>query len=143
MATQVQTHQLMLDEILEKANASDNPAQIIGSYMGQPYVRQYLELAVNEVFPDFDPLEVVYTQYDYHRSSAGSQLMNRHVHNVLNTIMTSKSMGAISKKKQLKALLELLYKGEAEVLVHILTKNLVGLYPKLTIEVITEALGDN
>lgn len=142
MATKVQTYNRMLDEILAEANASETPVQVLKQYLNgdNPFFRKYIELATNEDFLDFDLDSVIFTQYDYHRSSAGSQAMNRHVFNVIETILFSKTLSTVTKKKQYKAMMELLYKEEADALHLVLTKNVVSAYPKLTIEVLTEAL---
>lgn len=138
----INTHSKSLDEILNEANNHLFPSQVLAKYMLQPYVRDYLELAVSDKWTTLDVDAVVYAKYDYDRSMAGAILLNSKTINIVQQVIMAEKVSKHAKTNQYKALMEMLYSGEAKVLRAILTKNIVDLYPTLTIDTISKALDE-
>jgi hypothetical protein len=142
MSTPINTHPKMLDEILASVNTSENVIKALQSAFNVPYVRLYMESAVNGVWTTLDTSTVPVKQYDYHRSMAGASLLNRQTVNIFEQILMTPSVSLHAKKTQYKALSEMLYKGESDILNAVLYKSMVNLYPNLTIENISAALNN-
>lgn len=133
----------MFDELLEQVSASENVLEsLIFLVKEKPYVRTFLESAVDDRWVDFDVDSIEYKKYGYHRSMAGALLLNRGSANVLNSILHSDRVAARAKLTQCKALLEMLHEGESNILTAILKKDLSALYPKITFEIINSALNN-
>lgn len=129
-----------LDEILDEVNASENPVQSLNT-MDRPYLKEVLSVNVSDVWPKFDVDNVVFTQFNYHRSMAGAFLLNRHTWNILDKVLLNQEGNLSTKEKQFKALSEMICVGESNILRNLLKKNLTSLYPNITHEVLCEYLG--
>ena len=140
MATKVNTHPPMLDELLTQINNSPSVIQSIKDALGVSYFRYYIELAVSEDWTTLDISEVNFKQYEYHRSMAGSLLLNRQTVNILSNVIMKKDVPNRTKYIQYKALSEMLYVDESIALSAILVKNLDSIYPNITFSAINEAL---
>lgn len=139
----INTHSKSLDEILFLANEACDPPVVLIHYMRQQsYVKDYLELAVSEQWTTLDVDQVKVTQYCYPRSMVGAILLNSKTINIVNQVLMTPHVSQNVKSNQYKALMEMLFSGESAILKAILTKNLVDLYPSLTIDVITKALNE-
>lgn len=137
----IQTHPKMLDEIFSYVNEALSPDIALVEVLKQPYVREYLQLCVDNTWTVFDVDSVSDVQeYNYHRSMAGAFLLNRHTWNTIDQVIIAKGTGIKAKAKQFKALSEMLYSGEAKILRAILTKNIQSLYPNMTHELISGSL---
>lgn len=140
MATKINTHAPMLDELFEEINSSDDILAALQVAFKQPYVRGYFELAVSADWTTLDISTVPFKEYDYHRSMCGSLLLNRQTWNVVENIFMAKMITNRTKAVQFKALSEMLHSGESKLLSLILTKNTESLYPNVTFNLINEAL---
>lgn len=123
----------MLDEILSKINDSTNVQDSLKESMDISYFRNYMELAVSEVWPSIEIKDIVTKQYSYHRSMCGAFLLNRHTWNVISVIVNPQGKDS-TKITQYKALSEMLYEGESKVLTAILTKDITSLYPNISFQ---------
>ena len=140
MATKVNTHPPMLDELFESINNSENVVEDIKAAMNLSYFGYYIKLAVSDEWTTLDIEEVKFKEYEYHRSMAGSLLLNRQTVNIMENILMKKDIPNRTKAVQFKALSEMLYSGESKILSTILTKNLDSIYPNITFNAINEAL---
>jgi len=133
----VATYQL--DELLDQVNSAENVKNKLLEILTIPYVRDYIELNVNDVFINFDIENIKFN--DYHRSMAGTLLLNRNTVATLKVILVESETISIEKKlRLLRNLCEMLYVGEAKILISVLSKNLTSLYPNITHELICKAL---
>ena len=131
-----------LDEFLAKINASDTPKRsdaLKRCNRDVPYFQRYIRIACDERWPAFDVKELEYTDYGYHRSMAGTRLLNRHTFNQIDSIVLNQT-NVEAAKKQLKTMLEMLCTEEAKVLIGVLTKDLTSVYPNITHEDICASL---
>jgi len=140
MATKVNTHPPMLDELLTQINGSPSVIQSIKDSLAIPYFQYYIELAVSPDWTTLDISEVTFKQYEYHRSMAGSLLLNRQTVNIMSNVIMKKDIPDRTKAIQFKALSEMLYVDESIALSAILVKNLDSIYPNITFSAINEAL---
>jgi hypothetical protein len=141
MSEKIQTHQLMLDELLESANTAESPVFYLkGLYKSSPYIKHYMTLSVSETWSTIDINEIKITDYSYHRSMAGALLLNKQNWNIVANVIMSTIAKESSKVTQFKALSEMLYSGERDILKAVLTKDLSSLYPNLSHKVICESL---
>lgn len=129
-----------LDEILNEINISSDPTAALKAVIDQPYIRFYLSQLLTETWVDFDVDEIEYTQYDYHRSMAGALLLNKQTANIYVSIFMNKNVLLKTKRYQCKALLEMLNKGESDILKALLKKDLQSLYPNITYEIINQVV---
>jgi hypothetical protein len=139
----VNTHTKMLDEILDSIDKSESPISDMRIAMGVPYFRNYMELAVNDNWTTVDMGEVDITKYEYHRSMAGTRLLNRNTWSVVDGIIMKPEVAKRTKRVQFKSLCEMLFSGEAEIFKAILRKDLTSLYPNITFDVINKGLDKN
>ena len=130
----------MLDELLDEINESTDVVSALKKAFKESYFKGYMELAVNDVFPTFDTAEVIFKQYDYHRSMAGAFLLNRQTWNIISNVIMTDNVATATKMKQFRALSEMLYIGESAMLSAIINKNITSLYPNVTFAAICEAL---
>lgn len=122
-----------LDEILKKVSESPDVGVALKAACDEsPYVKYFIEQACNDVWVDFDVHEVTYNLNDYHRSMAGSRLLSKTTFYIFKEILLNPGLPLKTKRYQTKNLLEMLYKGEALILLAILNKNLPELYPSIT-----------
>lgn len=130
-----------LDEILEQiSSAPDIGAALKAVCDGSPYVKFLMEQASNNIWVDFDVDEIPYVLNDYHRSMAGARLLSKTSFYIFKEILLNKTLPLKTKRYQTKNLLEMLYKGEALILLAILKKNLSELYPKITHEIVVASV---
>lgn len=125
-----------LDEILSSVNSSSDVAGQLQLACKQPYVRFYLATQLSEDWPSFDVDEIEFTNYDYHRSMAGALLLNRQTVNIYQNIFMNSFVVLKTKRYQCKTLLEMLSKGESDILIALLKKDLQGLYPNITFDIL-------
>ena len=138
--TQIQTHPPMFDELLIKINASADVVNELREAYKVSYFKHYMLLSVNDTFPTFDIDAIDFKQYDYHRSMAGSFLLNRHTWNLVSGVIMNEYVAQATKIKQAKALSEMLYVGESIALNAILKKDIQSIYPNITFENINTSL---
>jgi hypothetical protein len=131
---------LQLDEILQKVNDSNDVRMDLALAIATPYVRPYLFTFLSETWPTFDVDDIEWKKYDYHRSLAGANLLSRPSYNIFNSVLMNPDSNKHTKEFQCKALLEMLYIGEANVLIAILKKDLQSLYPNITHEILNNTL---
>lgn len=137
----ISTHPKMLDEILFGANICSDPVQYLKDMIkDNHYLKGYLELAASDKWSSIDVDEIKTKQYSYHRSMAGALLLNKQTWNIITGIIMNVNAKDATKIIQYKALSEMLYEAEANILTAILTKNLVSIYTSLTHEVLVESL---
>lgn len=129
-----------LDEILSEVNSAEDVEAALRTVINHPYISFYLGQLINENWPDFDVNEVVFTQHDYHRSMAGALLLNRQTANVYLAIFMNTGVPLKTKKHQCQALLEMLCKGESDILRALLTKDLQSIYPNITHKILNNVL---
>lgn len=140
MATKVKTHSKMVDEILKIINDNENVSRTLVEAFKVPYFRGYMELAVSDQWPTIDVNEINFKQYEYHRSMAGATLLNRQTFNIINSVIMNPDAKDSTKTIHFKALSEMLYVGESNVLTAIFNKDITKLYPNITFQSINEAL---
>lgn len=128
------------DEILSEVNSSDDVQAALKVIINQPWIKFYLSQLTSEDWPDFDVNEVKFTQHNYHRSMAGALLLNKQTANIYKVIFMSNEVPLKTKQHQCKALLEMLCKGESDILRVLLTKNLQLIYPNITYNIINSVL---
>ena len=124
----------MLDELLAIVKTPEELAELIKT---TPYLRDYMDCAVNDKFISFDLPDA--KTNDYERSLAGAFLLSRGSSNLLGVIFNDKA-ASVLRKKQYTAMMSMLYSGEAAILKAAITKNLVSVYELLTHEFICAAL---
>ena len=128
------------DEILAEVNSAADVEAVLKGVIDQPYIKFYLEQLISEDWVDFDVNEIEFTQHDYHRSMAGALLLNKQIANVYRVIFMSKEVSLRTKQYQCKALMEMLCKGESDILRAVLTKDLQSIYPNITYEILNKVL---
>jgi hypothetical protein len=133
----ITTHNKMFDEILTEVKTVQDLANIIKN---THYAKVYLEQAVNDAFINFDTPDVVIGQLNHDRWQAGAYLLSRPTSNIFTSVFLTARTSKNLKHKQFKALMEMLYAGEAAILDACLNKNLAAIYPTLTHTFICEAL---
>ena len=122
-----------LDEILDQVSAAPDVGVALKAACDEsPYVKYFIEQACNDVWVNFDVNEITYSLNDYHRSMAGTRLLSKTVMYVYKEILLNEGLPLKTKRYQTKNLLEMLYKGEALILLAVLKKNLPELYPSIT-----------
>lgn len=130
-----------LDEILSEVNASADVKEALQFVVtNQPYAKFYLTQFITEDWVDFDVDEIEYEQYDYHRSMSGALLLNKQTANIYQNIFMNRSVVLKTKRYQCKSLLEMLNKGESDILMAMLKKDLQTLYPNITFEILNAVL---
>jgi hypothetical protein len=138
----IQTHPKMLDETLTVINTSNDVLAALITALKEPYVREYIELAVSPKWTSLDVGAVKFKEYEYHRSMAGAFLINRQTWNIVSSVIMNPLVKESTKEIQFKALSEMLFADESKVLMAVLKKNLSELYPNITFELIIKALND-
>lgn len=139
----IETHTKSLTDILEAANLADTQDAVVSKikqYIDQPYVRFYLDLAINDKWTTLDVDTVVPTQYGYHQSMAGASLLNKQTVNIITNVIMGSALQNKTKAHQYKALMEMLTAKDADLFKAILVKNIQSIYPKVTVEVIQSVL---
>lgn len=138
----ISTHTKDLDELLDHINNTQDSVALVDKLKwynnNVPYFRQYMIMATDEKWTSFDASATVYSMHGYHRSFSGMRLLNRHTVNQVDLII--RNGNAETAQKKLREMLEALYEGEARVLIAILSKNLVALYPNITHEAVSNSL---
>lgn len=129
-----------LDEILSEINDSADPESALKTVIDKPYIKFYLSQLLTEDWVDFDVDEIEFTQYDYHRSMSGALLLNKQTCNIYVSIFMNKNVLLKTKKYQCKSLLEMLNKGESDILKALLKKDLQTLYPNITYEILNKVV---
>lgn len=143
MVTQkINTHNKMLDEILVIVNKSDDVVQTLKDALGVPYLKYYMELAVNELWPTFDLDKINPKQYGYHRSLTGALLLNKQTVNIMSNVIMAPALPDNIKIKQYNALREMLFVDESVALNAIMNKNIESIYPNITFLAINAALNN-
>lgn len=138
----ISTHTQMVDEILNTISLSQDPIQALRNAFDRiPFLRSYLSSSVDSEFVTFDPADVHYSNHDFHRSLAGAHLINKGTFKTFTQVLFGQDVPENVKKTSFKNLMELLYVPEANILYAILTKDISSIYPELTHEVISTALG--
>lgn len=136
------THQPMVDEILEQVNTYDVVSDGLKmAYMKYSYLQPYFHIMVSDVWPNVDVDTIEYKDYGYHRSMAGAMLLNRQTSNIFMSVIMDPKVDEKIQTKQIKGLMEMLYAGEAKILKAFLKKNITELYPNITFEAINKSLG--
>jgi len=132
----------MVDEILNTVSLSPDPIKALHVAFDQVhFLRSYMTSAVDAEFVSFDPSEVQYSNHDFHRSLAGAHLINKGTFKTFSQVLFGQDVPDNVKKTSFKNLMELLYEPEANILYSILTKDISSIFPELTHEVISAALG--
>jgi hypothetical protein len=130
-----------LDEILKKVSESPDAGVALKAACDEnQYIKYFIEQACNDVWVNFDVNEISYTLNDYHRSMAGSRLLSKTTFYIYKEILLNEGLPLKTKRYQTKNLLEMLYKGEALILLAILQKNLPELYPNITHEIMVASV---
>lgn len=138
----IQTHSKGLDEILKEVNDSENPSQSLKEILSSPFIGKYINWAVSDAWSTLDVDECKFKQYDYHRSMAGALLLNSRTMSIFEQVLFNSSASNHTKKIQYKALSEMLFKGESDLVKAILKKDIQSLYPNLTHELICGVLNE-
>jgi hypothetical protein len=133
----IHTHNKMFDEHLQDVKTVEELASIIKN---MHYARVYIEQAVNDKFINFDTSDITLGQPNNDRWQAGAYLLSRPTSNIFNLVFLTEKTSKNLKHKQFKALMEMLYVGEARILEACLNKNLESVFPTLTHTFICEAL---
>lgn len=129
------------DEILEQVSAApDVGAALKTACDGNPYTKFLIEQACNDIWVNFNVDEISYILNDYHRSMAGSRLLSKTSYYIFKEILLKEALPLKTKRYQTKNLLEMLYSGEALILLAIIKKNLSELYPKITHEIMVASV---
>ena len=136
----VSTHPKMFHEVLEAINENADVVSALKACFHLPYLRQYLELSVSDVWTTLDIDSIETMNYSYHISMAGAFLLNRHTYTVVSEVIMREAVLDTAKSIQFKALSEMLFEGESKILRAILTKNLTSLYPNITFDALVKAL---
>lgn len=135
---------LMLDEVLQLVNDSENQVDALKEALTKyHYLGRLMVLATNETWPNFNVNEVKWERSDLSRGLEGTFLMTRGSWNTISQVILSDKVVLHRRVQQLKWMLEMLNRNEADILISILQKNLVSLYPNLTHDVICAALGES
>jgi hypothetical protein len=129
-----------LDEMLEEVNNSADPESSLRLIIDKPYIKFYLSQLLSEDWVSFDVDDIKHEQYNYHRSMSGAILCNKQTANVYLSIFMKKEVVQKTKLFQCKSLLEMLNKGESDILKAILKKDLQSLYPNITYEIINKVV---
>lgn len=133
----------MLDEILANINDSGDVKLALTNHIkNTSYFKFYMEHSVEDDWVTVDPEKIEFKQYSYHRSMAGVLLLNKQTVNMLKSVIFVKEVPSRTKAFQMKALFEMLYVGECDVILAILRKDIASIYPNLTFELINEVLSD-
>lgn len=131
----------MFDEILNHVSCSGDVVQALKQqYKATPYLPEYMALSVSEAWTTVDVAGILVKDYNYHRSMAGSFLLNRQTYNIVSSVIMIDSVNETTKLKQFKALSEMLFIEEAKILKAILLHNLSDLYPQITFANIVDSL---
>jgi len=133
----ITTHNKTLDVILQGVSKH---ADLVNAMKSVPYVRNYIEQAVNDKFPEFDHGDVKFNVNTFHVSMAGALLLSRSSVNLMEQVLLNKIVASSTKKKQFKAISEMLSKEETAIFSAVLSKNLETVYPLLTHEFMCDAL---
>lgn len=133
----INTHNKMFDEHLADVKTVNDLVQIIKSVH---YARTYLEQAVNDTFISFETSEVVLGKPNTDRWQAGAYLLSRPTTNIFTLVFLGEKTTQILKRKQYKALMEMLFVEESRILEACLNKNLESIFPILTHTFICDAL---
>jgi hypothetical protein len=129
------------DEILEQISSSQNiGVKLKDACDENKYIKFFIEQACNDTWVDFDINEITYTLNDYHRSMAGARLLSKSVFYIFKEILLNTNLPLKTKQYQTKNLLEMLYEGEALILLAIIKKNLTELYPNITHEIMVASV---
>lgn len=136
----VSTHPKMLHEVLKAINENADVVSALKACFHLPFIREYLEMAVSDVWTTLDVESIVTKNYSYHISMAGAFMLNRHTYTVVSEVIMRKEVANSAKLTQFTALSEMLFEEEAKILRAILSKNLTSLYQNITFEAINEAL---
>lgn len=133
-----------LDELLEQVNScgteDDVECALKDLINNHPYVRMYMEYAVNDEYINVDIDEVQYKLSTYPRSLVGAYLCSNTSTKIYKEVLMNPAVAKKTQIYQLKNLLEMLYCGEATVLEAIIKKNLPSLYSNITHEMICMVL---
>lgn len=135
----ITTHNKPLDALLQSVV---NQSDLVNLIKHVPYVKNYIEQATNDVFPDFEHSEVKFLRNEYHVSMAGALLLSRSSVNFMMQVLLNPKVAVSTKKKQFKAIAEMLSKEESTVLVAVLSKDMASVYPILTHEFMCDALNE-
>ena len=133
----IETYKKDMAEILRTVKYETDLANFIKR---DKYAKKLIELAVNDQFPEFDFIDISYHCNDLHDSLAGALLLSRSSLSLIEGVFYAKSVSVRTKAKQYKALMEMLSGPESDILLGIMSKNLVSYYPTLTHSFICEAL---
>jgi hypothetical protein len=135
----VADHQL--DEILDVVSKSDDVKTALQSVCTQNmYIKFFIDQACNDIWVDFDIDEINYKFNDYHRSMAGNRLLSKSAYSIYKDVLLNPISIQKNKRYQAKNLLEMLYVGEAKILLSVFKKNLPELYPNITHEIMVASL---
>lgn len=140
MNSSMKVANLHFDEILQKVNDSANVKESLQEALKGAYVMPYLNDAISDKWADFDISTIKFNQYNYHRSMSGAFLLTRSTYNLYNSILMNPEVNFNKKVSGCKSLLEMLYKGEADVLIAIMNKNIHSIYPKISFKLLNEVL---
>lgn len=132
----VATYQL--DELLKQVNISKEPELTLKEILkGNPFIKTYLLCLIDPNWVEFDVNDIKWTNFQYGSSAL---LLNRHTAHIFQNILYNDKVELKTKKFQCKTLLETLSKGEADVLVALLKKDIQPLFPNITFEILTNSL---
>jgi hypothetical protein len=133
----ITTHVKMLDELLENITTA---AELREMYSKYNYSKFYMKAAVDENWTPIEMDDLKIVRNEYHRSLAGTILLNRHTVSMLESVILKVGGSMASKVKQLTSILSMLYVNESILLEAILRKDIQSVYPKLTHEIICDSL---
>lgn len=136
----ITTHPKMLDELFKEINSAQDILAALKEAFKQSYVKKYVELAVNDVWTKLDTEKVVTEKYGYHRSMAGSTLLNKQTWTIVDRVLMNKDATLHTMTVQYKALMSMLCEEEATLLHAILVKNVESIYPNVTHGIMVDAL---
>ncbi len=138
MSKPISVATFQLDELLKQVNDSVAPSATLTEILkGNPFIRTYLTCLIDPNWVEFDVNDIKWTNFEYGSSAL---LLNRHTAHIFQNIIYNEKVALKTKKFQCKTLLETLCKGEADVLVALLKKDIQPLYPNITFDILTASL---
>jgi len=136
------------DEILDEANKAPNPTEALTGYIREKsYVKEWLEVATNNVWPS-EGVEVSELTWDRRFDTdkilpdGTIRLLSKQSKVFYDGVILSKKIPAKMILQKTGRFMEGLHPKEAAVFHSVLKKDLFTLYPNLTHTVISEALNN-
>lgn len=134
----IQTHKKDLHAILSDVKT---PEELHMAMRADKYLSEYMELAVDARFLTFDIEDSdLPKKINIHESMSGAFLSSKNSYQLVFDVILGQKAPKATRIKQLKSLYDMLSENEAKILMAILRKTLVDLYPILSHEFVCSAI---